>query len=74
MGLPPDLIEVVAFHHSPDKSSNDNGLVALVHIVELLCRMRDLNYGYMEQRQVNLFEDLGVVRLAQDSASLTNFD
>jgi HD-like signal output (HDOD) protein len=73
-GLAPDLIEVVTNHHSPEKSSHDTGLVALVHIADLLCRMSGLNYGYLEQRQVNLFEDPGFTLLAQHSTSLKKFD
>jgi len=72
--LAPDLIEVVAHHHSPENSTQDSGLVALVHIADLLCRMGGLNYGYVEQRQLNLFEDTGFVLLAQNSASLKQFD
>ena len=73
-GLSPDLVEVVTHHHSPEKSSQDKGLVALVHIADLLCRMSGLNYGYVEQRQVNLFDDPGFDLLAQASASLKDFD
>jgi HD-like signal output (HDOD) protein len=73
-GLAPDLIEVVTFHHFPQKSSQDAGLVALVHIADLLCRMSGLNYGYVEARQVNLFEDEGFAVLAQSSTSVRDFD
>jgi two-component system, OmpR family, copper resistance phosphate regulon response regulator CusR len=73
-GLAPDLIDVVAYHHSPDKSPRNAGLVALVHIADLLCRMSGLNYGYVEERQVNLFEDAGFTLLAQGSTSLKDFD
>lgn len=48
--------------------------MALVHIADLLCRMSGLNYGYVEQRQVNLFEDPGFALLAQDSPALKDFD
>jgi HD-like signal output (HDOD) protein len=73
-GLAPGLIEVVTYHHSPEKSSPNAGVVALVHIADLLCRMSGLNYGYVEERQVNLFEDAGFALLAQDSSSLKDFD
>ena len=73
-GLAPDLIEVVTHHHSPEKSSQDSELVPLVHIADLLCRMGGLNYGYAEQRQVNLFENAGFTLLARNSTSLKNFD
>jgi HD-like signal output (HDOD) protein len=73
-GLAPDLIEVVTFHHFPEKSSQDGGLVALVHIADLLCRMSGLNYGYDEARQVDLFEDEGFAVLAQSCTSVRDFD
>ena len=72
--LAPDLIEVVTHHHSPEESGHDTGLVALVHIADLLCRMSGLNYGYVEQRQVDLFEDPGFALLTQESPALKNFD
>ncbi len=73
-GLAADLIEVVTYHHSPEQAEHDSALVALVHVADLLCRMSGLNYGYVEQRQVNLFEDAGFALLAQNSTSLKNFD
>jgi HD-like signal output (HDOD) protein len=72
--LAPDLIEVISHHHSPEKSSDRTGLVALVHIADLLCRMSGLNYGYVEERQVNLFEDSGFALLAENSTALKDFD
>jgi len=73
-GLAPDLIEVVAHHHAPASASRSPELVALVHIADLLCRMSGLNHGYLEQRQVNLFEDSGFALLALNSSSLKEFD
>jgi HD-like signal output (HDOD) protein len=73
-GLAPALIEVVAHHHSPEKSAQNTDLVALVHIADLLCRMSCLNYGYVEERQVNLYEDAGFALLNRNSASLKQFD
>jgi len=73
-GLAADLIEVVAHHHEPEKASHDAALVALVHVADLLCRMSGLNYGYMEERQVNLFEDAGFDLLAKNSSGLAEFD
>ena len=72
--LAPDLVEVVTHHHSPEKASNNTEMVALVHIADLLCRMSGLNHGYVEERQVNLFEDTGFALLAQNSTALADFD
>src|SRR3984893_10271129 len=68
--LPPDLVEVVAHHHSPEQSVNHIALVSLVELSDLLCRMTGLNYGYVEQRQVNLLEAPGFAILAQQCPSL----
>jgi HD-like signal output (HDOD) protein len=71
--LAPELVDVISYHHSPEKSAN-HGLVALVQLADLLCRMSGLNYGYVEERQVNLVEESGFGLLAQHSATLKDFD
>jgi len=73
-GLSPDLVEVVTHHHAPENSSHNAPLVALVHVADLLCRVSGLNYGYVEQRQVSLFEDTGFTRLTRDSKTLKDLD
>jgi hypothetical protein len=65
---------VVAFHHSPENSAQHSELVALVHIADSLCRVSGLNYGYVEERQLTLYEDAGFTFLARSSNSLQNFD
>ncbi len=72
--LAPELIEVITHHNSPEKLSPHAGLVALVHIADQLCRVSGLNHGYVEQRQVNLFEETGFAILAQNSTKLKEFD
>jgi len=72
--LSPDLVDVVALHHSPGELSNHAALVALVELSDLLCRMSGLNYGYIEKRQVSLLEQEGVAVLAQQCPRLKDFD
>ncbi|MFZ0774306.1 MAG: HDOD domain-containing protein [Candidatus Sulfotelmatobacter sp.] len=72
--LAPDLIQVVSHHHSPEKATEHAGLVALVQLADLLCRMSGLNYGYVEERQVNLAQESGFALLAQYSTTLKDFD
>jgi HD-like signal output (HDOD) protein len=72
--LAPELVEVVSYHHSPEKSVTHTGLVALVQLADLLCRMSGLNYGYAEQRQVDLVEESGFAILARHSTTLKAFD
>jgi len=72
--LSPDLIDVVSYHHAPQGSLNHAGLVALVQLSDLLCRMSGLNYGYVEEREVNLLEESGFGLLAQHCPILKEFD
>jgi putative nucleotidyltransferase with HDIG domain len=55
--LSQDLIEVIAHHHAVEQSEKSQPLVALVHLSDLLCRMRGLGYGYYERQCVDLISD-----------------
>ncbi|MGA7751607.1 MAG: HDOD domain-containing protein [Candidatus Sulfotelmatobacter sp.] len=72
--LSPDLCEVVSLHHATQESHEHAGLVALVELSDLLCRMSGLNYGYIENREVNLLEQSGFAVLSQQCKDLQNFD
>jgi DNA-binding response OmpR family regulator len=72
--LSPDLIEVVALHHAPAESLNHSGLVSLVELSDLLCRVSGLNHGYIENREVNLFEQTGFAVLSQQCQGLRDLD
>jgi HD-like signal output (HDOD) protein len=72
--LPPDLIEVISLHHTPQESPNHAALVSLVCISDLLCRMSGLNYGYIEARQVSIVEESGFSALVQHFPALRTFD
>jgi HD-like signal output (HDOD) protein len=72
--LPADLCEVVALHHHSDQSRNHPGLVAVVELSDLLCRMSGLHYGYFENRQVNMFEQNAFAVLSQQCQGLKELD
>jgi HD-like signal output (HDOD) protein len=72
--LGPDLTEVVSLHHTPNESLNHAGLVSLVEISDMLCRMSGLNHGYMENREVNLIEGPSFAVLSQQCKGLNQFD
>jgi HD-like signal output (HDOD) protein len=72
--LGPDLVDVVALHHAPEASLNHAGLVAVVEISDLLCRVSGLNHGYIENREVNLVETPSFAVLSQQCKDLHNFD
>lgn len=55
--IPPDLAEVIEFHHSVEKAQNARAMVSLVHLSDLLCRVRDLGYGYYEVMGVDFAGD-----------------
>ena len=72
--LAPDLREVVALHHTAHESHDHAGLVAVVELSDLLCRMSGLNHGFVENRQVNLLDQTGFVVLSQQLPALKDFD
>jgi HD-like signal output (HDOD) protein len=72
--LTPDLVEVVSHHHFPERAKENAGLVALVQLADLLCRMSGLNYGYAEQRQVSLMDESGFPLLEKYSSKIRDFD
>jgi len=55
--LADDIKEVVAHHHSVEPDQTMQPLAALVHLSDLLCRMRGLGYGYYERQKVDLIAD-----------------
>lgn len=69
-----DLREVVSLHHLSQKSPQHAGLVALVELSDLLCRMSGLNHGFLENREINLLEHPGIAVLSEQCAGLKNFD
>jgi HD-like signal output (HDOD) protein len=72
--LSPDLTEVVALHHTPAESLNHAGLVALVELSDLLCRMSGLNHGYIERREVDLLAGPSFALLSEQCKTLRDFD
>jgi len=72
--LSPELREVVSSHHSLEEPKEHAGLVAVVELSDLLCRMTRLNYGFIEAREVSLLEQRGFAVLAKQCKSLATFD
>jgi HD-like signal output (HDOD) protein len=72
--LPKVVNEVIAFHHDLAKAPADNPVVALVHIADMLCRMRGLGYGYDEWRSVDLAADPAWEILGKHCPQLSNMD
>jgi len=72
--LADDIVEVIAHHHAVEQSQKSQPLVALVHLSDLLCRMRGLGYGYYERRMVDLIADPAWAILLQEHRDLEGVD
>jgi putative nucleotidyltransferase with HDIG domain len=72
--LPSDIIQVIAHHHAPEKSESAQPLVALVHLSDLLCRMRNLGYGYYERLKADLIHDHAWSILMKEHRNLEGVD
>jgi HD-like signal output (HDOD) protein len=72
--LAAELRDVVSFHHSAPATHDHAGLIALVELSDLLCRMGGLNHGFFEKREVNLLEQASFAVLAQQCPGVKDFD
>lgn len=72
--LSADLRAVVSLHHSHYESSDHAPLIAVVELSDLLCRMSGLNYGYLENRQINVLEQTAFSVLSKTCCALQHFD
>ena len=72
--LADDVIEVIAHHHAIEQSQKSQPLVALVHLSDLLCRMRGLGYGYYERHKVDLVSDPAWAILLKEHRNLDGVD
>jgi len=55
--FPSDVVAAIAHHHRVESAATGQDLVSLVHLSDLLCRLRDLGYGYYEAVGVDLTAD-----------------
>ena len=69
-----DILEVIACHHALEQSHKARSLVALVHLSDLLCRMRGLGYGYYERHKVDLISDPAWAILLEENRDLESVD
>ncbi len=72
--LADDVIEVIAHHHAIEQSEKAHPLVALVHLSDLLCRMRGLGYGYYERHKADLIGDPAWAILSKEYRDLEGMD
>jgi putative nucleotidyltransferase with HDIG domain len=69
-----DMVQVIAHHHDPEQSEAAQPLVALVHLSDLLCRMRGMGYGYYERRMVDWVGDPAWTILQKEYRDLDGMD
>jgi len=72
--LSEDVIDVIAHHHTLEKSRTAPSLVGLVHLSDLLCRTRGLGYGYYERQRVDLVSDPAWAILLKENQELEGVD
>jgi HD-like signal output (HDOD) protein len=69
-----DVMEVIEFHHDVVAAPAGGPLVSLVHLSDLLCRLRDLGYGYYEAMGVDFAGDSAWATLVEHYPALANMD
>jgi HD-like signal output (HDOD) protein len=69
-----NIVQVIAHHHTPEQSESAKPLVALVHLSDLLCRVRSLGYGSYEGRRVDLVNNAAWEILLQQHRELEGVD
>lgn len=72
--IPTDIADAIELHHQIGDPDRGGPLVALVHLSDLLCRMRDLGYGYYESRQVDFPNEAGWLYLTMKFPALAQLD
>ena len=73
-GLADEIVRVIAHHHDTQYTGPAQGLVAVVHLSDLLCRMRDLGYGYYERHKVDMVHDPAWDILSKEHKDLADVD
>jgi putative nucleotidyltransferase with HDIG domain len=72
--LPEEVCEVIRFHHHPQAAPQWSPLVAVVHLCDLLCRLRGLGYGYYEAQEIDFLADPAWVTLSEQFPKLAQMD
>lgn len=73
-GFSEELFEAVRYHHHTDLVPKASPIVFLVHLSDLLCRLRNLGYGYDEIMAVAFAEDMAWGHLLTVYPALADID
>jgi HD-like signal output (HDOD) protein len=71
--FPADLVQVIEFHHNEAELAS-RPLLSLVHLSDLLCRVRNLGYGYYEAMGVHFAGSPAWESLAKTYPALAKAD
>jgi HD-like signal output (HDOD) protein len=69
-----DVVSVIECHHAVESAPRTSPLVSLVYLSDLLCRLRDLGYGYYEAMGIDLAGEAAWTTLADTYPSLARMD
>jgi putative nucleotidyltransferase with HDIG domain len=72
--ITPDLVQAIELHHDLGDPERGGPLVAIVHLSDLLCRLRDMGYGYYEPRQIDFANEPGWLYLVMHFPNLAGLD
>lgn len=72
--IPGDIADAIELHHQIGDPNRGGPLVALVHLSDMLCRMRDLGYGYYEPRQIDFANEPGWLYLVMTYPQMAEID
>jgi putative nucleotidyltransferase with HDIG domain len=72
--ITPDLVQAIELHHEIGDPGSGGPLVEIVHLSDLLCRLRDLGYGYYEPQQVDFANEPGWLYLVMHFPNLADLD
>lgn len=72
--LAQDTVQVIAHHHNPEQGETSQPLIAMVHLSDLLCRVRGMGYGYDEHHKVDLVGDPAWAILLREHHDLAKMD
>jgi len=73
-GMSEDLVEAAGCHHRAETLPSAGAVVCLVHLSDLLCRVRNLGYGYEEILAVSFAEHPAWTSLAAHYPALSEVD
>jgi putative nucleotidyltransferase with HDIG domain len=72
--LDDEIVQAISFHHDVEHCESAQALVAIVHLCDLLCRMRGLGYGYYERQKADLLYDPAWAILLREHDEMRDMD